>query len=146
MLNKTWGKSAGVGESLAVPQTLDKAGMMASLLCAMHCALMPVLVTLLPFVGLAFLADERVEWALLAVSAIIGISSLCLGFREHRSRRAFVVLAVGLGLLTTGRIAEEYAAGPWAIVLAVAGGLVVAASHFINTRLCQSCDTCHTHL
>ena len=52
---------------------LDKAGATASLACAVHCALMPLVVTLLPLVGLGFLADERTEWALLGLSAPAGV-------------------------------------------------------------------------
>jgi hypothetical protein len=39
-------------------EALDNAGMTASLMCAAHCALLPIVVTLLPVVGLGFLAHE----------------------------------------------------------------------------------------
>lgn len=126
------------------PDSLDKVGATASLVCAMHCALMPLVVTLLPLLGLAFLADERVEWALVGFSAAIGIISLCWGYRVHRSRRALAILAVGLGLLAAGRIAERREE-PWGVALVVAGGVGVAASHLINRRLCHSCRLCQTH-
>lgn len=131
-------------ERFIVPDTLDKAGATASLLCALHCALMPLAITLLPLVGLAFLADERVEWVLVALSAVVGITSLCLGYREHRSRQALALLAVGLGLLALGRIAEERELRPWGVPLVVVGGLTIAGSHFLNRRLCASCRTCQT--
>ena len=117
-------------------------GATASLACAVHCALMPLVITLLPLVGLAFLADPRLEWALFAVSAAIGVTSLRLGFREHRSWRALAVLTIGLGTLATGRVAEARALGWWAVPLVVAGGLTVALAHWVNRRLCQSCGSC----
>src|SRR4028118_1659554 len=86
---------------------LDSAGMTASLLCAAHCALLPIIVTLLPLVGLGFLAHEATEWMLLALAAALGISSLCLGFRRHRSRRALVILSIGLALLASGHMEEH---------------------------------------
>ena len=126
---------------------LDKAGAAASLTCAVHCALMPLVVTLLPLVGLSFLADERMEWVLLGASALLGSSSLCLGYREHRKRQALLILSLGLTALVTGRLLEEHhleghhleAAGVIGVVL---GGCTVAAAHFVNRRLCLSCRSC----
>ena len=123
---------------------LDKMGAVASLTCAVHCAAMPLVITLLPLLGLTFLADERLEWGLLALSATLGVSSLCLGYREHRSRRALVILAVGLSLLALGRISEEREWGRWAVLVVVLGGSTVAASHFLNRHLCHACRRCRT--
>ncbi len=131
-------------------ESLDAAGATASLLCAIHCALMPFVVTLLPLVGLSFLASETTEWLLLALSATLGISSLCLGFRAHRSRRALAVLAVGLALAATGRIAEHGGSTPFlphlpGVALLVVGGVLVALSHGLNFYLCRACLACHVH-
>lgn len=122
---------------------LDKVGATASLMCAIHCAAMPLLVTLLPLVGLSFLADNRVEWALVALSALMGVTSLCFGFREHRSRRAFAYLGIGIGMLAVGRILEDNLHSPWGVAIVVLGGVTLASAHLINRRLCQSCRTCH---
>ena len=72
--------------SLSSGETLDRAGAAASFLCALHCAVMPFVITALPLLGLGFLASEPVEWALLGCSGILGALSLCVGFREHRRR------------------------------------------------------------
>ena len=138
---KTDARSGGLSPDTA-GAALDRVGATASFLCAIHCALMPLVVTLLPLAGLAFLADERVEWALITLSAVLGVSSICLGYRRHRSRWALIVLSVGLALLVLGRIIHESSAeGILGVALLVAGGLVIAASHVINRRLCNSCTT-----
>ncbi len=118
---------------------LDASGASASTLCAIHCALTPMLASLLPAMGLGFLAGERTEIALLSLSAVLGVTSLGLGFRSHRSIRALVVLAAGLCLLSSGRIAEGWECEPIGMPLVVGGGLTVAASHLWNRRLCRSC-------
>jgi hypothetical protein len=128
-----------------VAERLDKAGTAASLACAVHCAVLPLFVTLLPLFGLGFLADERVEWALVVLSGLMGITSLCLGFKEHRSRRAFAYLGIGLGMLAVGRIVEEQMNSPWGVLIVVLGGVTLATAHLINRKLCNSCSTCHTH-
>jgi MerC mercury resistance protein len=123
-------------------ERLDTAGTMASLLCAVHCALLPLAIQLLPNLGLALLADKMLERALLGLSAALGVGSLCRGYRVHRSRRALSVLAVGLTLAVWGRILEERASGPWGVPLLVAGGLVLAAAHTLNRALCRACPRC----
>lgn len=128
--------------STAASARLDAAGMMASTMCALHCAAMPLAVTLLPLAGLGFLASEAVEWGLLGVSALLGIGSLCLGYRLHRSRRALAVLACGLALLLAGRAAERREWDSWGVALVVSGGLAVAVAHGINRHLCRTCDRC----
>lgn len=119
---------------------LDGAGATASLACAVHCALMPLAVTLLPMLGLGFLADGRTEWALLGLSALLGSGGLCLGYREHRQRRGLLILSLGLAALVIGRVLEERhfeAAGVLGVVL---GGCAVAAAHVVNRRLCRACQ------
>src|SRR5579871_842397 len=128
--------------SYDAPDYLDNAGATASLLCAVHCALMPMIVTLLPLMGLGFLANEATEWGLVALSATLGISSLCLGYRRHRSRRAPAVLALGMGLLATGRVAEHRDLGRFGVALVVGGGLTIAAAHLYNRHLCRTCRLC----
>ena len=119
--------------------SLDASGASMSTLCAVHCALTPALATLLPAIGLGLLADERAELALLAASATLGLASLGLGYRVHRSWRAAVVLSAGLGLLAMGRMAEGWEWGRVGMPMIVGGGLVIAASHLWNRRLCRSC-------
>ena len=74
---------------------LDWAGAVASGLCALHCALRPMVAAALPIIGLGLLAGERAEAVLIGASAALGTISLALGFRRHRSGRD----AAGLGLL-----------------------------------------------
>ncbi len=124
---------------------LDTAGAMASFLCALHCAVLPFVVTMLPLVGLGFLASEPVEWGLIAVSALLGTLSLCLGFREHRSRRVFGLLGIALTLLVAGRIFEERELELWGPALMIAGGLTIAGAHLFKLTLCRSCRACNEH-
>ena len=150
--------------TLKSPAPLDKAGATASLLCAIHCALMPLIFTLAPLMALSILASETFEWILFGISAILGTTSICWGYSMHRSRKAVAVLACGLALLSAGRLLHQHhvhttevrahmlvtktdhshsEGGPdlYTIFL-VSGGLAVVASHVINHKLCQSCKKC----
>jgi hypothetical protein len=121
---------------------LDRAGATASFICAVHCALMPLVITLLPLVGLGWLADERIEWALVIAAGIMGVSSLCLGYRVHRNRRAFAALSVALVLLASGRIAEHHKMGWIGVAMVVCGGLTMVIAHALNYKLCRTCHSC----
>ena len=143
---KQEGKEGGIKINPPPQNLLDKMGATASFACAIHCALMPLVITLLPLLGLSFLADERVEWGMVAISAVLGVTSLCLGLKEHGSRRALMVLSAGLALVALGRILEARHVGLWGVPIVVAGGLIVAGSHILNQYLCRTCKRCHhTH-
>lgn len=128
---------------------LDKAGMVASITCAVHCMIMPLVITLLPIFGLSLFATEQFEWILLIVSAILGITSLCFGFRKHKSYQAFSFLGIGLTLLVIGRLIHQHIEHlkvfqfDLYLLFLVLGALLVALSHWLNNKLCNSCPPCH---
>lgn len=141
-----------------VVDRLDNVGTAASFACAVHCALLPLVSTLLPLVGLSFLASEPVEWLLLLLSAGFGTASICLGFKEHRNRRVFAVLAIGIAFLLAGRVFHNlpFLAGDHAhhghdhahegfdlsIALMILGGMTMIAAHLFNQNLCKACRKC----
>lgn len=129
----------------AVSEKLDRVGVGASLICAIHCALMPFVVAILPLLGVGFLASRPVEWGLILLSAALGSLSLCLGFREHQSKRIFAVLGLAILFLLAGRIGEEREIGWLGPVLMVAGGLTMVGAHWLNRRLCRTCQACNLH-
>jgi hypothetical protein len=129
---------------------LDKAGMVASITCAVHCMIMPLVITLLPIFGLSLFATEEFEWILLMISAMLGITSLCFGFRKHKSFKAFSFLGIGLTFLVIGRLAHEHVSHfrvfifDIYLLFLVAGAILVALSHWLNNKLCKSCLPCHS--
>ena len=128
---------------------LDKAGMIASITCAIHCMIMPLVITLLPIFGLSLFATEEFEWILLMISAMLGIISLCFGFRKHKSFKAFSFLGIGLTFLVIGRLAHEHISHfhifefDIYLLFLVIGAFMVAFSHWLNNKLCNTCPPCH---
>lgn len=120
----------------------DRVGAGASFLCALHCALMPLIVIFLPIWGLGFLASEPVEWALIACSAVLGALALIFNYRQHRAIWMFGVLLLFVALLLGGRVAEERGIEGWGQVLMVAGGLGMTGLHLLNRKLCRTCSAC----
>lgn len=138
----TMTRNRGPEGAAAVGDRLDRAGVAVSCLCALHCALLPSVAAALPMLGMGLLAEEGTEMALMGTSAAIGTIGLGLGFRRHGSGRALALLAVGLGLLALGRLAEARGTAAFGPVAVVAGGLAIAGGHRLNRRLCRACPAC----
>lgn len=115
-------------------QLLDRAGMWASALCAIHCIALPMLVAISAFSGLAFLDDPRVENVIITVSILLGTSSLLPSYFKHH-RKIFPILILLFGFFFIGlsrfmmHVCEQ--------VLVSAGAALVASAHFLNYRLCR---------
>lgn len=117
---------------------LDVVGVVASCACACHCVALPVAVSLLPSLGLHALLDERVELALLALTAAVGVASLGPAALRRRGSpgrwRAPVLFALGLALLLAARAGGESGGGPAHEVGVLAGGGLIVAAHVTNRR------------
>ena len=119
----------------AVDRAIDRFGAAASFLCAVHCALLPLLFGVLPALGLAFLSDHRIERAFVAFAIVLATTSLLFGLRRHGSWRAFWFLIPGIGLLIAGMFVGADHADTLHAVLVSIGGTLVALSHLVNLRL-----------
>ena len=118
---------------------LDRIGITATSLCALHCILLPVLLPALPLLGLGFLADHSWEHMFLISTAILGSIALFSGFkRYHRKLYPFYLLFLGVGIYWVKHdFAEELE-----VFFIVIGASLIVAAHFINLKLCNSCKAC----
>jgi hypothetical protein len=64
-------------------EVLDRAGMTASIACAVHCAALPLVLMALPALGLAWLDSAWVDWAMVLIAAIIAIRAHRGGIALH---------------------------------------------------------------
>lgn len=118
---------------------IDQLGAGLSLTCALHCLAAPLLLSLLPFAGVGFLASESVETAFLGTSLVLAVGSLCWGFRIHQQRRTLLLLGAALLLIVGGRFSPEETAE---VVCVVLGAGLLAGGHLLNRHLCQTCLQC----
>jgi hypothetical protein len=124
---------------------VDKAGITASWLCAVHCLALPFLIGALPFVGLSFLLDETTERVFIGISVVLAAFSLLPAyFREHGKLRSIFLAAAGIGLiLLTHFLLEENLTAK--IVFLIGGAILISAAHLLNRRLCRACAVCATN-
>lgn len=79
---------------------VDKAGAVASSVCALHCAACALLPAAFGSLGFGVLFDPQVEMTFTAIAIIFALGALILGWQRHRSLSVASLLFIGvLGLL-----------------------------------------------
>jgi hypothetical protein len=132
-------------------EALDRAGMAASVLCAIHCIALPLLLGSLTAAGIGWLRYEGVEWAILTGSAAMGLFGLLPGYkRVHRHKRCLWLFCAGLLTILTGKLASSHSLRDTPFV--VCGAALIISAHAFNRHLCARCSNCtdrsaegHTH-
>jgi hypothetical protein len=115
---------------------LDRLGATGSLLCALHCALLPVVIALLPSIGLAGLLGERIEVAFVLFASAVGLYSLVSGYRRHRLWQALALMLPGLLILWVGILYPPLHQAQWAHAgVMTVGGTLVGLAHLANLRM-----------
>ena len=129
----------------AIAELADRIGVTASLICALHCAVLPFVLAVLPALGLGFLADHLFERIFIACASALAIAMSLRGYRHHHDRRALTLLAPGLALLWIGGFLVDGhdTVGSHAL-LVVLGGSCVALAHLTNLRLQHAACDCVT--
>lgn len=116
-------------------RSADRIGFAASLLCAVHCALLPVLLALAPALGLKVGGWIDFDQAFVVFASLLGATTLTLGYRRHRAFHAWVLLVPGLLLVWGASFTPLHEHGPTHTVMMTLGGLALAVAHLVNLRL-----------
>jgi hypothetical protein len=115
----------------------DRLGAALGFLCAVHCVAVPLLMGVLPSLGLEFLADGAVDAVIVVVATLFAGVASVLGFRQHGERRVVAGFAGAVALLVAAQFfGEENLAGR---AVSIAGGLTLAVTHLVNMRLGRRC-------
>ena len=129
------------GNNTSGSLALDRYGMVLSVACALHCAMLPIAMSLVTASGLSWFASREFEWAILACTFILGSWRLVKSFVNHRNPTSLYIF--GVALIFFGAAKMTWFNFPYNEAwFMTAGGLSVAVAHFRNLRLC-SC--CHAH-
>jgi len=119
-----------------------------SVICAIHCAVLPVLLALFPTL-LALPVDDHhfhqlMVWLVLP-SSIVAVS---LGCKQHQD--SFVLIGAALGLLIlvlTAFFGHDVLGEVGEKVATLVGAIILAAVHWRNYSLCRQdcCEHEHQH-
>src|SRR5919109_1129143 len=113
------------------PSRWDRAGILVSTACGIHCMLLPLLAGLVPFLGLQRLGDERAEWIVIAMTVLIGIVGHGRAYRRHhRHAGPGLLFVAGVSMILVTRLSgAEGTIEPVALGL---GGFCAATAHWVN--------------
>ena len=123
----------GAAMGMVFPQIrgrLDRAGMVLSSLCAVHCVLGIVIVAGLGLGG-GLLLDPIIHRIGLVLATLIAGVAIGIGAIQHRRAAPFVVAMMGLSFMG-GALAVDH--GIEEAILTVIGVTLVAAGHLLNLR------------
>ena len=110
---------------------LDRAGVLLSGLCALHCLASIVLVSVLGLGGQVLLAPgiHRVG---LGLAILVGIVTLAFGAVRHRNLAPLGIGAAGIALMSTALMVPH---GVTEAAFTIAGVALVATAHLRNLRI-----------
>jgi MFS family permease len=111
---------------------LDAFGFFASLLCAIHCALLPLLLIFLPLAQRTYLHSSLAEGILLLGSFAIAAISFRLSYLKHRKKRVFISMLSGFCLVSAGIVLAPTML--LELLMTSSGGSLVALGHYLNWR------------
>ena len=118
----------------------DALGITASVACAIHCAVLPLLLTSLPVFGINIIDNLAFEYGMILLALGIGGWSLYHGYKHHHHQRLpLLVFGLGMVLLLAKEIFHE-----WKLLFLIPAVIAIVIAHFVNFRYCRAANHCHT--
>jgi len=119
----------------------DAMGIATSVACAIHCALLPVIISTLPIFGINIIHNLFFEWGMIALAFSVGSYSLFHGYvKHHHAITPVMIFSFGFTFL----VLKQFFSQLEYLFLALAVLLIISA-HFYNYRLCHQskCNSPH---
>jgi uncharacterized membrane protein YoaK (UPF0700 family) len=117
----------------------DAFGIAASVACAIHCAVLPLILSSLPLFGINIIENQGFEILMIALAFVVGVYSLYHGRKKHHhSYYPMVLFAAGISLLFIKSMLHSHSL----MLLLPAVSLVVIA-HYLNYKLCRVHNHAH---
>ena len=111
----------------------DFFGIITSIACAVHCAILPLLISSLPVLGINIINNPLFEWLMIGVAFFIGSIAVLHGYRRHhKSLVPFYLFSTGFLLLVIKQFFHNQE-----IVLLTPAIFFILYAHFLNYRYCR---------
>lgn len=120
---------------------LDKIGVGLSATCLVHCLLLPIILSVIPFVSfLSILTNPVVEVLMITFAIINALFVVVFGHEKHKNYFTLTLFITGISLLLLRFIASSFVMSNEYVI--TIGAFSIGLGHFFNSRLCNHCKTC----
>lgn len=111
----------------------DKIGVTTSLVCAVHCMALPLLLTSLPILGIDLMENKIVEMVMILLAFFIGIIALSKGRKEYSSFRPMVLFSIGIACLILKEVFHQ-----WHNIILIPAVVFILWAHYSNYKMSRS--------
>lgn len=119
---------------------LDALGITASVACAIHCAVLPVVLTSLPVFGFDIIQNSFFEYGMIVLAFLVGTYALSHGFRKHHHKfLPFTIFSIGILFLLAKQI--WHSMHLWLLIPAVTA---IISAHYLNYHFSMQISHVHT--
>jgi len=117
----------------------DAVGITTSVACAIHCAVLPLLLSSLPVLGIDIIDNPVFEYFMILLAFAVGTATLYHGYKKHHHR------LLPMGLFTTGMLLllGKQVFHELHLLLLFPAVIAIISAHFVNFRLCRAHDHGH---
>ncbi len=118
--------------------SMDTLGIVASTVCLIHCASMPILITILPMIGLEFLQGHTAHRVLAFFVVAFALLAIIPGYLQHHKPPILLSMIAGVGIVLFATFGSgNLFPDSYELPLITAGNLIVVFTHLRNRRLCK---------
>ena len=119
---------------------LDKVAISFSVVCAVHCLLLPIVVLLFPAISASILGSEDFHSLLLYFIIPSSVIALILGCNNHGKFYVYFYGIIGITILLAASIfGHDYLGETGEIIFTLIGTTIISFGHFKNQKLCDEC-------
>lgn len=117
----------------------DALGIAASLACAIHCAVLPLLISSLPVFGTDIIDNSFFEYLMIAVAMAVGLHSLWHGYRKHHGRIApMMIFGTGMVLMLLKQLFHSHQ-----LYFLIPAVVAIVVAHLYNFQMCKKAGCRH---
>lgn len=126
---------------MSVKVNWDGLGIATSLACAIHCAVLPLLLSSLPLFGINIIHNASFEWGMILLAFAIGSFSLLHGFFiHHRSFTPMLIFSTGFFALVLKQLFHSYE-----VYFLLPAVIFIVSAHFLNFKICRKVKCYSAH-
>ena len=142
-MTQTTTMNARIGLPNSLQPLLDRFAIGAAVLCAIHCAVLPIVLALFPSLVSLPMDDHEFHATLVFVVFPLSVIASFMGCARHKDLRVILGVGLGLTLLVVAAVFGHDLLGETGEkAMTVAASIVLVAAHYRNFTLCRrkSCD------